>query len=249
MTNSYLTKLSIAAALCTGGALGCAGKSVDIGDDQPAQALGQSLSDYAGQWVGYAEAQEWDDGTDSVRITLDSDGNGTLEVGEAAALPPPVLNEPYPPGSQGGPLNLPISGIVSGFSYTIEGARVESKRIKFGLASGELYDEWCGLYEPQLNTPDPGNAGEPFYSCSIAAASGWSSDGTTCWVGSDPAQEIPCAGLDCIHTCGCTETECTSLNAEAEDVELDAVLENEGAELEGTLVIPGSRVVVRMTRM
>jgi hypothetical protein len=251
MTKINVARLSIAALLALGSA--CASKSVDIGDDQPAEVLGQSLSDYAGQWEGYAEAYEWDDDTDRVRITLDANGNGVLEVGEAEPLPPPVRGEPYPPSvadDLNGMIGIPyVSGILSGFAYTVTEARVESTRIKFDVASGELMADWCGLYEPHLVTPAPGQGGEPFHACSPYAHLGYTSDGTTCWVGPDGTMEADCFDLNCIHTCSCTETECTSTNAEAYDVQLDAVLENEGEELEGTLVLPGSRVVVRMTRM
>lgn len=40
------------------------------------------MSDYAGVWDGYAEAFTRNDGTDRIRITLDSQGMGTLNDGD-----------------------------------------------------------------------------------------------------------------------------------------------------------------------
>jgi hypothetical protein len=60
---------------------GCSSShKVDIGEGhEPTAVSGESLSDYAGVWDGYAEAFTWDDGTDHIRITLDSAGTGTLQ--------------------------------------------------------------------------------------------------------------------------------------------------------------------------
>src|SRR6476659_3835989 len=81
-----------------GASTGCGsdGGKVDLGNDNVAKT-GEKLSDYAGDWKGYAEAFHFDDGTDTVAIKLDRHGNGVIEVGEADPLPPPKADEIYPP--------------------------------------------------------------------------------------------------------------------------------------------------------
>src|SRR4051812_34615530 len=62
--------------------------------------IGERLEDYAAHWEGYAEANSFADGSDKVRITLDASGDGTLEIGDSAPMPP--ATDPsvgYPPSS------------------------------------------------------------------------------------------------------------------------------------------------------
>src|SRR5450432_936374 len=69
-------------AACSGGG------AVNIGNTA---VIGSQLSDYAASWDGYAEAYTFmPDGSDRVRLTIDANGQGTLEVGNAALLPPPT---------------------------------------------------------------------------------------------------------------------------------------------------------------
>ena len=236
-------------------ALACAdSKPVDIGDNRPAVPLGASLSDYAGAWEGYAEAYEWNDGSDRLRITLDADGNGALEVGESAELPAPDPDTSYPPGSSDYYDALMITDahpLIAGFSYTIADATVSSNRIQLGASTGELYSEWCALQTPMEVTniidPSTGMSTGGNYACVSTSGFGTLDNGT-CVVGPNNDEPVDCGKLACLSLCACTADSCSATRGDA-DVELDAALEEEGEELAGTLVLRGERVFVRMNRL
>jgi hypothetical protein len=239
------SKLSwVAAALALAGmASGCASKSVDIGDSDTS-VLGASLSDYQGTWVGYVELAEWDDGTQTVRLELDENGDGVLEFGEADPLPPPAADEGYPlsdaPASVlGGPPSGVVS-VVSGFSYPVSGAIVESERIRMGSSSRELYREWCELMTPVLQ-----EVGTDVYSCLPNVGS--SIDENGCYLGNDEQTPIDCGLFACQHVCECQESGC-SINTDVDNIRMDAELEAEGEELEGSFEVPQGRYSIRMTR-
>lgn len=240
-----LSRIAAALAL-TAMASGCGSKTVDIGDDREPAVLGASLSDYEGSWTGYAELAEWSDGTDTVRLILDDNGNGVLEVGDADELPPPVADEGYPPGpldSDARPMLgfEPVNGVISGFSYPIANAVVESKRIRLSSSSGELFSEWCALQTPSIAV---GTFPET-YTC--LGSSGYSVSEEGCFIG--PQSDIPvnCGQLACISECTCDADACTSARSN-DDIRLDAALDNDGEELEGSLDTPQGRFQVRMTR-
>ena len=77
---------ALLALLCGAGfSLACSGGgAVNIGNTN---VVGSQLSDYAATWDGYAEAYNFmPDGSDRVRLTIAANGQGTLEVGNAALL-------------------------------------------------------------------------------------------------------------------------------------------------------------------
>jgi len=217
---------------------------VDIGDDDPV-ALGATLSDYAGSWEGYAEAHDFNDGSDAVRLQLDVDGNGVLEVGESAPLPPPDPERGYPPDARFSPMHAGTDALVSGFSYPIADAIVESRRIRAATASNELFREWCALMPPIL---DETHVEDPVYAC--IPNTGWSSIDDTCELipEGEPPIPVDCAKLElCPRHCQCTADAC-GIAEDADDIRIDAALEAGGNGLEGTLRIGDLPVVVRMTR-
>jgi hypothetical protein len=231
----------IAAALALTSLAGCADKAVDIGDDTPPAVLGASLSDYEGTWVGYAELAEWDDGTDTVRLVLDDNGNGVIEVGEAElVLPEPDPEAGFPPDLPVHPMaGVMLPDILPGFSYPIEGAIVESNRLRLGTTNLELFREWCELMEP---VPNP-NSGTGY-----ACLTNWAhTDGTTCTLEGSGAV-VDCGKAACLNVCNCDQDGCEIGGGENEDIRMDAALESEGAELEGSLDTPVGRFQVRMTR-
>jgi len=240
--NGKLSWVGVALALA-GITSGCGAKSVDIGDNEPPAVLGASLSDYEGTWVGYAELATWNDGTDTVRLILDENGNGVIEFGEAGPLPAPVAGESYPPGDgEANPMLGffdPTWGVISGFSYPIEGAVVESERIRMGSATNVLYSDWCGLIEPLEVGEEPGT-----YNC--IGTLGYSSDPNGC-VASPSGLPLDCDTLACVQLCTCDETSC-GVAVGGHDIRLDAELEMEGEELEGSFEVPQGRYFVRMTR-
>jgi hypothetical protein len=131
-----------AAALCAGAACSSASAPVDIGDSW----TGQKLEDYAAHWEGYAEAHDFADGSDKVKLTLDASGNGTLEIGDSAPLPVATNPNVGYPASFGGRLDFEqFSTLFPGFAYTIGTATVESARIRFSLNPWQIERDWCAL--------------------------------------------------------------------------------------------------------
>jgi hypothetical protein len=61
--------------------------SVNMGDGEIGYDK-SSLASYAATWEGYVEAYTFPSGSDKVRVVLDRDGNGHLEVGEGNMAPP-----------------------------------------------------------------------------------------------------------------------------------------------------------------
>ena len=115
---------------------------------------GLAALDYVGKWDGYTEAYTFQpDGSNRVRLTIDAQGQGTLEVGNAALLPPPTdPNVGYPPSADGGAPSEQIpqsnSGLTEGFLYPIYGTQVVANRIQLGTVPGDLYSAWCALQTP-----------------------------------------------------------------------------------------------------
>ena len=225
----------------------CSSDPVDIGDDRVVKT-GEKLSDYAAVWEGYAEAYTFWAESDRIRITLDENGEGTLEVGEAPPIPPATNPDVgYPEEDLGHPsagATGPSIELRSGFSYTILGATVEARRLRLGISLLELYTDWCEMQTPYFDEESS------TYHCLPVSSGGF--DGSRCYL-DDPETGDPiyadCAKIGMCSTgrvCSCTAEGCTALS-EPPRVRLDAALERDGAELEGTLTV-GGNVTVRMTR-
>ena len=74
----------------------CGGEGpVDIGND----VTGERLEDYVASWDGYAEAFDFGDGSDRVRIELDANGEGSLTW----VIPPLRPSPTRTPGTIPGP--------------------------------------------------------------------------------------------------------------------------------------------------
>jgi hypothetical protein len=237
----WMVSLFLALSACSGG------ESVDIGDES-VDRTGEKLSDYAATWEGYAEAFEFDSGSDAIRIVLDENGNGTLSVGNASSIAPPADPDVgYPLGPNGERRPFPQGNLYSGFSYSVIGARVSEHRLRFEVQPTELFEAWCELQTPVAATyrfppdryfcaPDTTVFGDDTEGCVQLDAQG---------------NEVPIdcnkVGLCFYDICVCDANGCTSDTDGRESVTIDAALASEGSELEGTLLI-GDRVVVRMSR-
>jgi hypothetical protein len=226
----------------------CSSDPVDIGDDRVVRT-GEKLSDYAAEWIGYTEGHEFWAGSDRVRITLDENGEGTLEVGDSPPIPPATNPDVgYPdtePKNSPEDLISPAVMLLSGFSYTVNEATVEERRLRLEIDLYELYTDWC-----EMQTPYPV---ESTYGCLPGTSGGF--DAGRCYK-DDPETGEPfyadCAKIGMCapgRICSCTAEACTAV-AEPSRV-LDAALEDGGDGLEGTFTVPlGSpeHVTVRMTR-
>jgi hypothetical protein len=235
--------------------LGCSdGGTVDIGDDNAA-TLGQQLEDFAGNWDGYAEAYRFTDDSDRVRINLDPNGQGTIEVGELPPYPPASdFNVGYPPG-------VPMFDYIPhhlepGFVFSLHSATVDARRIRLSVDAHEPFRPWCQMQTPEVEFDD---GTVMVYGCAVGAE-GRTEDG--CFV-THPMTglytPIDCVRLDmCNWVCGCTATECDTETALAENAEaasnvkLDAALSEGGTVLDGTLLFGAGpnaeRVPIRVTR-
>ena len=101
-----------------------------------AAVLGASLADYAGKWDGHAEAYEFNDGSDRIRLSIDEDGDGRARgrrfAGVAGARSGRRLSAGCSRTSHKGlHRQWRCEGFYPGFEYPIDGANVESKRIRF----------------------------------------------------------------------------------------------------------------------
>lgn len=260
--------LSPALILCAVGPLvACSSdKAVNIGNTT---TLGSQLSDYAASWDGYAEAAVFfPDQTDRVRLTIDGNGNGTLEIGGQPTLPPPTdPNVGYPPGNSS---NRENTGWFEGFLYPTHAAAIAANRIQLGINLFDVYTAWCALQTPYLwnEIPLPDGGTQGFYSC----APNWETGPNTAPAGG------PDAGPGCALTppdggailptdcekltlcdpgdsvCDCTAASCTSRSAQSGPsanqyfTELDAALDNTGTSLTGTLVTGSTRYTVHLTK-
>jgi hypothetical protein len=226
---SILSVIAFSAA-CSGGENA---KPVDLGDRQPVAAIGEKLSDYAGNWDGYGEAVTFDaSGSDRIRISLATDGSGTVRFGEAASLPVPAVADlptAYFPNLD----NVGSFGIetISGVDFSVHDTMLTGKHLRFNIAGYEAWTEYCSIIPPLSDPQSPTG-----YSCSTSAQLGASGCG---------------AGV-----CICDENECQAqeaLGSHVGDALFDGTLEGIGDEFVATLGLRGGelnrqRVTVRLTR-
>ena len=248
--------------------LACSGGgAVNIGNTN---VVGSQLSDYAATWDGYAEAYSFmPDGSDRVRLTIAANGQGTLEVGNAALLPPPTdPNVGYPPGAAAngpGPLDPTSTGVLTeGFLYPIYAAQVQADRIQLGANPGDLYAAWCSLqtttyptYETSFAHPDAGYTStvpgivdggvvSVFYTCLPNGGSMFSPTGG-CAVGSSDGGWTP---VDCGKLSLCTlnmACQCTATGCASEQIAAGTPVSNYPVEIDGALDPTGTMLTGTLT--
>ena len=230
-------------------------QKVDLGDDGKPGATAQGLAAYQGTWDGYAEAYHFDQGSDRVRVTLDSAGNGTIRLGDAPEFAP--FSDP----SIGYPAEVSFTAMNyssfdyrqphEGFAYPVLNAGVESGRLHFAFWDTDIVKTWC---EAQTSYPDAAIVEAGHYTCNPAGGS-FGSDKNGC-TNNDGAAADCGFSWTCFAGCRCTAAACSSDRTEGPGFDLksalDGVLENDT--LVGTLVLPGddgthpARITIRLTR-
>lgn len=253
MPSIQSNRLSLIVTL-TAACWGCAEESVSIGDENETAYTGAELSHYAAEWDGYAEAFDFEPSSDRIRLTLDENGEGTLEFGDENPLPPPTDPDVgYPPGYDGSP-GARTRTLIPGFRYSVQGVGVIDSRIELGILPDELYSDWCSLQTPILDEVNS-TPSEPVYHC----AHNWGItpiDNQCSQTNPQTGEQVPidCGKFDLcfgLGPCSCTQDGCaTDLSHDPDGfpVELDAALEKSGKALVGTLVVGSARVTVRMER-
>jgi hypothetical protein len=243
----WLLPIAFAPAACSDG------NPVDLGHREA------QLSDYAASWDGYAEAYTFRDGSsDRVRITLDANGVGTLEVGEAQLDPVPIDPEVGLPGFP--------ELFRDGFRYPIHAATVDAGRIRFELYPRERYAPWCAIQTPFANTlyemsfygcvsVPPGKGYENTSGCFLYDPVPGESPGVI--VATNP-MPVDCARWNpCLNgTCTCTASACAFIPSPYENkVLVDGALESDGTSLVGTLLLndgyyppDDARLTIRLER-
>ncbi len=118
--------------------------------------------DFVGVWKGYVEGHAFDDGKNTVTLSVDSVTGGVsghIQFGARALLPPPTDPDVgYPPGIQWLQLGA-LSGLVSGFAYTLEASTFDGERLQFQAPVLELWGDWCILQTTSYNV------GLGYYAC------------------------------------------------------------------------------------
>lgn len=242
----------------------CSGEeAVDLGSG-PIEQRGSSLTAYSGSWDGYAEGFTFGDGSDRVRLTIDANGNGGIQVGdsEPAAVPPPTSGYAQDAGllDTEGPLN-------TGFTYPLSGARVESQRLRAGTDPSSYFTAYCSNLTPHAVGTRFTSSG---FSCSPGGG-GYSFNSTTCWISlsvaglpvAEPGEQevvdvpIDCGLANCDNYCTCAADGCFATTNDFGygtpiGASFDGALEDNGSKLVGTLVlgnpVSGTRLTVRLTR-
>ncbi len=257
-----LTGLLAAPAACSSGG------DVNIGDTQ---SLGAKLSDYAAHWDGYAEAYAFPpSNSDRIRLVLDDQGNGTVQVGDDPLLPAPTdPNLGYPAGDE----NTKTSGDINrttlsgGVVYPVYAAQVQAARIQIGLKPLDYYAAWCALQTSYHVidgfTAQADGSEVPDYTYGCLPGYGGSGGSTGCEVQiNNPDQSVTYQPADCgklylclMQVCACDATGCSTGPSVAAGTapagypaELDAALDSSGENMTGTLNLNGTRLTVHLQR-
>jgi hypothetical protein len=244
--------LIVVSALGGASIIGCASSDkANIGDGELTVDK-NALSSYAAEWTGYVEAHTFLSDNDQVRVTLDGQGNGWLQVGIGSTPPGPT--DPavgWPPvlaAMSIDDVNTYASYLFDGIRYPIRGARVELERIRLTVNSYDAYTAWCGLQTPMLHTDETparyGCTAESGYEIPTgtnACATGVDANGAPIVV--DCAKAVLCMGT----VCSCDQSACRS--GAGQDVQLDAALDDTGTTLVGTILMPDEAVGARTIRL
>lgn len=202
-----------------------------------------ALSSYAASWEGHVEAFSFLSGSDHVRVSLDADGNGWLQVGDSADVLP-LPTDPkvaWPPVYAGMTYettkNTRTNRLLDGFLYPIVGAKVEAARIRFSIAPYAVFATWCTMQTPALDTTVIPST----YKCSKGRFAR-NPDGH-CMTADQTSNSSPidCGkGLLCLGSvCECDANACKAAKSGAPVTFDGALVDDAGNQLEGSVLVPG----------
>lgn len=229
--------------LAAGLVAGCAGNGgVNIGDGEVAVDK-DALESYAGDWSGYVEAYTFPSGTDKIRVVLDEQGSGSLQIGEGdLAAPPTDPDVGYPPSLVAlAPetallimSNLAVENLHEGIAYPIANATLASQRLRFQFDALSAYTDWCELQSayPQPTSP-------PSYGCIPGGGINESAEGVcSVQMSAESDEQVPvdCVkAFECMFVCACDATSCTNMSGTP--MLVDAALSDDGQHLDGTILL------------
>lgn len=268
MAKYQLTILSSLACLVSAFSA-CSADPVSIGEKQP-QYSKSELAAYAATWDGYAEAYQFEDKSDRVRLVLDEQGNGTLRLGNRDLIAPPTSpTEFYPPQivvDMNQAAYLTPMRFWSGFEYAARDTRVESERVRLSVSMKDLFASYCALQTPYAVATDPTSnqyrclpysnpmnvADEGTGTCIVPATTT-----NTGWTTGDPTVEVNCVQFAMCYNyadgyarsqgCTCDANAC-SVDTSTPELSIDASLDDVQQSLEGTLLLGDQRITIRLQR-
>jgi hypothetical protein len=241
------TKLILIAAGALASLACSGGDPVNMGENNPVKS-GELLSDYAATWDGYVEGYQFQSGSDRVRLTLDENGDGVLEVGDVPLLPAPSDPDIGYASAGEDPNWIAPFWIHEGFRYSVSGATVEDSRMRLAVQNDEVFAAWCEL-QTSLPGSEPGS-----YGCIPAGNYGKSDDECSYATPEGTQMSIDCGKVVlCTQVCACDAVGCTAPGRD--ETLLDGSLVHAGDALVGTLVIKSlvdgldiERLTVRLER-
>jgi len=147
--------------MATGGTGGSPNVGGSAGMEQPPITSCTEDFGFLGTWEGNV-LDFFFEPIDTVRLVITEDPEsglitGTVTFGEGDPPPPPESADiPYPPGFWDDPFSASVTAEPwPGKPYTVVRGAGCDATLRFGFATTELFDDWCGMMEP-VYTPDFG---------------------------------------------------------------------------------------------
>lgn len=218
---------------------GCSSQAANVGDGAAVDK--SALESYVAHWDGYVEAYQFPSGTDRVRIVLNEDGTGYLQVGDGDLLAPVTTTDGFPDEMVEGE-----SWLWDKREYPLVGTRVSADRLHFVVHPTAPYGAWCALQTPNLIS---GTAENGEYACLHGNGISSSSGSNTCYDTIDNSAPVDCSWAYLCFTCTCTKSACTNQTDPYFDIEVDAALSDDGTKLEGTIVVDKADAGARTIRL
>lgn len=128
---------------------GCAGESVDLGDDGAGLEEDQDAA-LRGTWVGDLSGPAFLTHPKPVRLVIDDNGQGTLLVGATPLAPPTDPTVGYPPEAQADAAEASgmLVHLYEGVEYALQNVVVTGQALQFQVDAFQAFEPWCRLQTP-----------------------------------------------------------------------------------------------------
>lgn len=276
MTSKLTLSMSALVFIASTGA--CSQGPVNIGENNGSAQTKTGLDAYKANWVGYAEAHTFIDGTDTVRIAIAQDGTGTIRFGDRDLWPPASdPNALFPPDFADAVISCPPTAVAwDGFLHPFKNLRVEQERLRASVASNAIFASWCSNQKPialasggySCVNSDPWVPGfGPGCGVEFTSDAGATFTGCGVYRYRDAAQwNYDLVNIPCVPAVLCYDYSqepnpahaslhicaCTEsgcqLSNVPDDIFIDAALDDAQQNMTGTLVIGTGNVTIRLKR-